>query len=220
MNIHELNKLLQPYKITIECKKCEEPEPIPPPPPKVAFTPVFIKNKKRKRITKTANRESGKKGMLIKNPKFATNSKAKVMSHSPFVNFTKRFSEQKEPENENPKTNIGSFFTELKQKMEDNIFRCPQFETNSRTSIDKHCYGDFVKTNTSFKKADYVVETTKVDHLKKNLFNKDIFEYVDKRPERAADTFVAQFVQPKENEEEFALNFDDLPKFSESFSFD
>ena len=220
MDIQELNRLLRPYKISIECKKCEEPEPVPPPPPKEAFTPVFIRNKKRKRITKTSNRESGKKGMMIKNPKFATNSKAKVMSHSPFVNFTKRFSEQKEGESENPKINIGSFFTELKQKMEDNIFRCPQFETNSRASIDKHCNDDFVKTNTSFKKAgtDYVVETTKVDHLKKNLFNKDIFECVDKRP--ASDNFVAQFALPKDNEEEFAFNFDDLPKFSESFSFD
>ena len=159
---------------------------------------------------------------MVKNPRFATNNKNRIISHSPFVNFTKRFSEQKEGENENPKTNIGSFFTELKQKMEDNIFRCPQFETNSRTSIDKQCFGDFVKTNTSFKKtgAEHEIESNKVDHLKKNLFSKEIFGYGDKRTDKLIDGLAPQFILPKDNEEEFQWNFEDLPKFSESFSFD
>ena len=127
------------------------------------------------------------------------------MSHSPFIAFTERFSEQKE--NSLKQADVGSFFTELKQKLDENIFKCPRFENGQRDNLVKTgAFGEGGKKNG--------IEGGGVtDGLRKNLFGQE------EREEEVGGE-VGGREEKGDKEGVFRLDFDDLPQFFEPFSFD
>lgn len=215
MELSELNKLLKPYGITLECDNCEAftLEPANPKPQPPNTTSISKKIKKRSTKVPVEKFVEEKKSNVTR--KYQTAKKPSRTFANFFDDDIKTWST---PTHKNsiafaPK-NV-DFFFEFKQSC-DNFLNCPQFDNiNNCDEIKTRDFDmDTAVSSLELSDGNSSVNYDDLHALKKNLFNQNenTNALMTKMPEGTLDfTF--------ESYDDFELDFGQHSRFSEFFSF-
>ena len=214
MDIRQVNELLRPYKITIECGNCTLPA-------FHTYTPMRKSKKERnsskmkKKIQKKSFPKNGRRKDNLKHKIFNSDIKSKQISHSPFVNFTKRFSAQKENDDDDKELCLLSFFAEIKKQKEDGLKTFPDLENLNTHNEWKQNVFEPNTASTMIK-----IDRTPVS-FGKNLFetNGNMFGAENKR-KLMLEIERSPFLLKEDRSKPFELNFKECRRFSEFLGFD
>ena len=209
MDLHELNALLKPFNITIECDSCESDHSISqgptPKPPKAQQ----VNKKIKKRSVKAAPLHfSEKKAKSSRN--FATEKKPFRFMNQFFDDdiVASPLSESKATQGFAPKNT--NFFFEFKQIC-DAYKNCPQFDNVNNCENVKRRDFDMDTAASSFELSE---DGTSVSYDDLNVLKKDLFNHKDNlvMDRETSSAF--------EGCSDFELDFGQHSRFTEFFSFD
>lgn len=218
MEIGELNNLLRPYNITIECSECEAVVRQPFAAQNLN-TRVELSAKKTKKIMKvkqtpseqTENRQIGSLR------KCKTERKPQSMDGMSFLPFSPISAAVKTQEQ---RYRQSTFFAELKQSG-DKFLNCPRFENPQNAESLKPVAFDYEATATTLN----VAETGKrlgleeIGSLRKNLFEDVNFGYAPVLDVCLANVIGRNISFENDADVGFELDFGHMPSGAELFSF-
>ena len=213
MDIRQVNELLRPFKITIECGNCTK-SAFSAHTPNRKMQREQNSSKKKKKISKKSFPKLKRRKESLKHKIYNSEMKRKQISHSPFINFSKRFSAQKENEEDVKEHCVGSFFAEIKKQMEDGLKQFPDFEN--------------LGTHNEWKRAEFEPSTVSTIHrteripssFRRNLFDTENVFKAEIRRKLLPDIEKSPFLRKEDTRRPFELNFEECKRFSEFFSFD
>ena len=218
MDIHELNNLLRPYKITIECNSCETVARQP-------FQPRSLNQKIDSTVKKIKKMGNVKPNFL-------------EMSENKHKNAVRKCKTERKPRNDenfmlnnhSPVSNVlrtqeqlkrqSNFFMELKQSG-DKFLNCPRFENPQNNENFKPATFDYEATaatlNTEANSKRLPLED--IGSLRKNLFDDVNFCYGAEMDNCAPNTIGTDLLFENEAEAGFELDFGHMPAGAEFFNF-
>lgn len=218
MDMQELNKLLQPFKISIECNSCESVAKNPFQ-PRSLNQKVEITAKKMKKISKAkpsypdlSEQQTKSAGRKCKTDRKNRNNENVVLkNHSPMSTALKNQEQMRRQFN---------FFMELKQSG-DNFLNCPQFENPQNNDNIKPQAFDYEATAATLNTEanDKRIGLGDISSLRKNLFDDMNFGFENEFDNCVANDMGYGLAFDNKASDEFELDFGQLPAGSDFFSY-